>query len=130
MLFGDEARFAKSYVNSQIDKQVMGVKNFATEEHIGPGSYFHNDLEEKRNGWGNRSFSRRQPMTPSKSSSSSMSPRHNHGVITPYGAIAAPPSPHHAASVGPGYYNTSLFNSIASPASPNVRHVNFDSVHL
>jgi len=118
MLFSDEERFHKSYVNSQVDKQVMGVKNFATEEHIGPGSYFQNDLEEKRNGWGNRSFNRRQPMTPGKLATNS--PRHNHGVLTPYGAIAAPPSPHHTANTGPGYYNTSSFNSFSSsPNSPN-----------
>lgn len=130
MLFGDEERFNKTYVSSQMDKQVLGIKNFATEEHIGPGSYFSSDLDEKRNGWGNRSFSRRQPMTPKKSSDGTFSPRHNHGVLTPYGAIGAPQSPHHTSHLGPGYYNTGSFNSLSSPSSPNVGKIKIINIEL
>lgn len=128
MLFGDEKRFSKPVTPSKKDGQVYAIRvGQNTDEHIGPGSYFFNDVEEERNGWKKKSFSRREPMTPStKERNNSILNRsdfYQQGVMTAYGAMAMPTSsPKARASPGPGYYDGDIlrspsFKSLHSPGS-------------
>lgn len=113
MLFNDERRFSKQLVASPGDSSVMGVVNPSTDINLGPGAYYNTSLNEKRNGWQSRSFSRRSPMTPSPRES----PRNEGGVLTPYGAIASPVSPKNRVSVGPGHYEGDVLNSFSRNVS-------------
>lgn len=115
MIFGDEKRFSKSLVSSPVDKQVQGVSHDATEAHIGPGAYFNTTVDEKRNGWLSRSFSRRPPMTPSAHESRADS--YIGGVLTSYGALASPVSPKNRSQVGPGHYTGDVMNSFVKKVS-------------
>lgn len=121
MIFGDEPRFQKSAVAHPLDRQIHGFAKLETDAHVGPGVYFSNGEEEKRNGWKSRSFSKREPMTPSKSPSS----RNDHytaGVVTSYGALASPLSPRERSYPGPGHYDGDLMTSFSSKSgSPTVR---------
>ena len=94
-------------------------------EVIGPGSYFFNDVEEERNGWKKKSFSRREPMTPStKERNNSILNRsdfYQQGVMTAYGAMAMPTSsPKARASPGPGYYDGDILRSPSSKSVSNL----------
>lgn len=121
MLFGDEKRFNRPLVSSAVDRQILAVQNPATDEYVGPGAYFNTSEDEKRNGWGNKSFSRRAPMTPTgkgRSDETSLSPNgrfdrsdyYTSGVLTSYGAMAAP-SPRRSDVPGPGYYEGDILKS-------------------
>eukprot|EP01038_Epipyxis_sp_PR26KG_P016697 gene16697-22839_t len=63
MLFGDEPRFSRNSIDVKGEVLRFG-KSVETESHVGPGTYFSTELDEIRNGWKKRSFSRKQPMTP------------------------------------------------------------------
>lgn len=123
MLFGDEKRFSKPLTPTKRDGQVFAVKvSQNTDDHIGPGSYFFNDVEEQRNGWRKKSFSRREPMTPSskeKANSLNRSDFYTHGVMTSYGAMAMPTQSPKRPSPGPGYYEKDI---IRSPSHRSVSH--------
>ena len=111
MIFGDEKRFSKSLVSSAVDRQVQGVSSASTEAHIGPGAYFNTTVDEKRNGWLSKSFSRRSPMTPAPNETRADS--YVGGVLTSYGALASPASPKDRSPVGPGHYTGDVMNSFA-----------------
>jgi hypothetical protein len=124
MMFGDEKRFKRTYTASSLDKRVHAVAAKSTDEMVGPGSYFATDLDQQRNGWARRSFSRRQPMTPPASQRYSVFGRNDSyttGVLTSYGALSAPMSPRDVMnSPGPGYYEKNVFRFPDSPkSSPN-----------
>lgn len=121
MLFGDEERFSKPMTPTKRDGQVYAVKvSQNTDEFIGPGSYYKNDVEEQRGGWQKKSFSRREPMTPSskeKANGLNRSDFYTHGVMTSYGAMAMPTHSPKRPSPGPGYYEKDI---IRSPSSRSV----------
>jgi hypothetical protein len=123
MFFGDEKRFKKSYSVAKADKQLHAAVAPATDEMVGPGSYFNTNVDQERNGWVKKSFSKRQPMTPSPSSRNSVFGRNDSyttGTMTAYGTLSAPMSPRDILnSPGPGYYekNAFPFNAHLSPNS-------------
>lgn len=123
MLFGDEKRFKRNYSASKQDKQIHAATAPAADEMIGPGSYFSTNLDEQRNGWAKKSFSRRQPMTPPASQRHSVFGRNDSfttGVLTSYGALSAPMSPKDVLnSPGPGYYDRNVFPVGSPRLSPN-----------
>lgn len=122
MLFGDEKRFDKTYVAHSMDSRIHGVKASATDETVGPGSYFSNGLDRnERNGWIKKSFSRREPMTPpARYSVFGRNDSFTTGVLTSYGTLSAPKSPKDVlSSPGPGYYDRSVFSFGSSSLSPN-----------
>ena len=126
MLFGDDKRFGKSFVPTKKDTQVLGVQAVSTEEVVGPGSYHNTSLEEQRNGWGRRSFSRRQPMTPpaKKPVFGRTDSFTAGGVVTSYGALSQPLSDKDIIdSPGPGYYSSSIFSFGAT----NSKHISATS---
>ncbi len=126
MLFGDDKRFGKSFVPTKKDTQVLGVQAISTEEVVGPGSYHNTGLEEQRNGWGRRSFSRRQPMTPpaKKPVFGRTDSFTAGGVVTSYGALSQPLSDKDIMdSPGPGYYSSSIFSFGAT----NSKHISATS---
>lgn len=115
MMFSDEKRFANNLVSSKRDGQMMAVQKATTEAHVGPGSYF---AGARSDGWQKRSFSRREPMTPSKKSKElDRSDLYAHGVVTSYGAVAVPINSPKAMSPGPGYYDRDIFKSPKSMSS-------------
>jgi len=111
MIFGDEKRFNKPLVASSGDRQVFGVASPSTDTNLGPGAYYNSNLDEKRNGWQSRSFSKRSPMSPSPKQASRES--YIGGVLTPYGTLAAPLSPKDRISVGPGHYDNDVLGSFS-----------------
>jgi hypothetical protein len=113
MLFGDEKRFGKTLVNSSRDPQVLPIKPPSTEQHLGPGSYFTNDQEDVRNGWKKKQFSKREPMTPTRSDLSifSRQDHYTHGVMTSYGAISVPVYSPKKDSPGPGAYDRDILKT-------------------
>lgn len=119
MIFSDEPRFQKSAIAHPTNRQIHGFSKLETEAHVGPGAYFTNSAEEKRNGWASKSFSKRQPMTPSKTSSpANRNELYTAGVITSYGAIASPVSSKERLSPGPGHYEGNVISfSQDSPVS-------------
>lgn len=124
MLFGDEKRFAKPMTPSSKDGQVYATKvGNNTDKNIGPGCYFLSEADEQRNGWKKKSFSRREPMTPStneRANRLSRSDFYTHGVMTSYGAMAIPTDSPKRASPGPGYYERDI---IRSPSGRSVSWV-------
>lgn len=125
MLFGDEKRFAKPMTPSSKDGQVYATKvGNNTDKNIGPGCYFLSEADEQRNGWKKKSFSRREPMTPStneRANRLSRSDFYTHGVMTSYGAMAIPTDSPKRASPGPGYYERDIIRSPSGRSlhSPN-----------
>lgn len=131
MLFGDEKRFAKPMTPSSKDGQVYAIKVASnTDKNIGPGCYFFSEVDEQRNGWKKKSFSRREPMTPStkeRANGSSRSDSYTHGVMTSYGAMAMPTESPKRASPGPGYYERDI---IRSPSGKLVRLFLMKLIHF
>lgn len=120
MIFSDEPRFQKNAIAHPTNRQIHGFSKIETEKHVGPGAYFSTAEEDKRNGWKKHSFSVRQPMTPVKASSPSQDRQEyfSAGVLTSYGAIAAPVSPSKRSVPGPGHYDTDIYSSFSqSPVS-------------
>lgn len=140
MLFGDEPRFHKEI--QIVDGQISGFKNIETDRHVGPGSYYASHNEEIRygdfnllfsiaivhifiranfffsGGWANKSFSRRQPMSP-HNRPVERSYLYTAGVLLPTG-FALPGSPVARQTPGPGYYGKSTMTPHPStPVSSN-----------
>jgi len=102
-MFGDEPRFGKDV---QIVKgQLCGFKKAETDKNLGPGSYFAPTNDEKRNGWVNKSFSKKEPMASGDSSDSRYS--YQNGLVTSSGLAALPGTPQSRQGPGPGAYGDS-----------------------
>lgn len=116
MLFGDSKRFERPFVSSSADHQLHGVSSHTTDDHVGPGSYFAYDMEQKRGGWKGSSFSQRPPMnSPNKASDRGIFARSNsytNGHMTSYGVMAhSSPSMQKSSLPGPGYYERDIFKA-------------------
>lgn len=122
MLFGDSKRFNKPFVSSSADHQLHGVSSHATDDHVGPGSYFTHDMEQKRGGWKGSSFAHRSPMnTPNKSSDRGIFARSNsytNVYMTSYGAVAHASTGNQKSTLpGPGYYERDIFKAYGTISS-------------
>lgn len=119
MMFSEEPRFANGMTGlRQGGGQIQAHSKHTTHTSIGPGVYHTNDIENQRNGWGNRSFSKRQPMTPPLKGE-----RGDYvvGAVLHKGQyVGAPLSTHNRKSPGVGVYTLeSSFGKVGS--SPMVK---------
>jgi hypothetical protein len=106
MLFCDEPRFSKAVVAHPSNSQIQGFSKDQTAKHIGPSAYFSPDIEDKRNGWASRSFSKRQPMLNDSPVRTNRQDSYISGTLSKSGILSAP-SPKN--SPGPGQYERSIF---------------------
>ena len=118
MLFGDAGRDAK-ITSSRTGDIGAHTKGNRTESHLGPGAYFTSHNENIRAGWVKRSFSTKQPMSPTfegkkeryKSYTQSAMSKKGSGLLSTGGLDNTP---------GPGHYNT--YNEVMplkrSPRAP------------
>lgn len=100
MIFGDEARGI--HLASCGDGLTAMVNQTKTEAHLGPGAYFVEQNESIRGGWSKRTFSKREPMSPS-TRRTDRSHHYTSGVMMPSGSIAISAS-NLLSSPGPGHY--------------------------
>mmetsp|Transcript_1636 Transcript_1636/g.2597 ORF Transcript_1636/g.2597 Transcript_1636/m.2597 type:complete len:334 (+) Transcript_1636:92-1093(+) len=98
-IFGDEPRF---YPDLRSHKNKPHISKISTSEHIGPGSHFIRELDEKRNGWTPKTPVKREPMTKGKSEKE-RSDYYISGHLTPSG-FAVPSSRDKALYPPPGQY--------------------------
>jgi hypothetical protein len=107
----------------------MAHAKHTTDYAVGPGVYHTNDIENLRNGWGNRSFSKRQPMTPPSRGDRG---DYVHGAVLHKGQyMAAPLSTHSRKSPGVGVYNLqSSFGKVGSSPLIDPRNMGSTSGRL
>jgi hypothetical protein len=114
-MFGDAPRFSSKQTPLQSDPQLQCSANNATE-NVGPGVYYNTAQDNKRNGWGTKSWSsKREPMNPSSSSPSKheRSDFYMHSTLSQKGELLAAPY-YSSDAPGPGYYDPTMSSSIAA----------------
>jgi hypothetical protein len=122
MLFGDAARDTKVSVSNKNPDIGANVTASRTETHLGPGAYFTSHNENIRGGWVKRSFSVKQPMSPThvgerkeryRNYTDSVMSRKGEGLVA-QGGFDSNSTP------GPGHYNAydQEMSMKQSPRSP------------
>lgn len=106
MLFSESPRFTGGMTSLKGTRgQIMAHSKTQTDNSVGPGAYHVSDVENKRNGWGSNSFSKRQPMTPPSKHARDRGDYYVAGQLHSSQYIAAPLSVHNCKSPGVGAYN-------------------------
>lgn len=117
MLFGDEPRFYKDLKPNRTS-DISGYGQMTeTSSHVGPGAYYSESVNDKRNGWASNSFSKRQPMSPNSGRRVDRNHHYTAGHLCSSGIII-PGSPNVKPSPGPGYYGGSIITSPTSLRRP------------
>lgn len=116
MIFNDEPRFSKDVKPNRFS-DIAGYGKSETANHVGPGSYFSSPIDNKRNGWGNNSFSKKQPMSPNSNRIVDRSIHYRSGAFTNSG-ILSPGSALKPNTPGPGQYEGSIIKSPSSMRRP------------
>lgn len=111
MLFGAEQRFYKKTTSLKKGSDIQAfMQNSETASHVGPGTYYASQEEDRRNGWIKKSFSNRESMTPTKRRVD-RNYTSTFGKMVPTG-IALPSCPTMLGTPGPGYYAPPLLVSL------------------
>ena len=106
MLFGDAPRDSKMAVSRKGNGLGAHMKGNRTEDHLGPGAYYTSHNENIRAGWVRRSYSTKQPMSPTFEGKKERHKNYTDSVMNSKGNLLATGGSHSNSTPGPGHYNT------------------------